>query len=220
MMTMACANCKKKNAARAKRLTTLDLTDRVEFESPSDTYAADGSITRTYAVDYARWARLKPRGAEPDQFREVEGHTTYIVEVQYDATLAANLKDTHRIAHDDGRFFDILRIENHAPDKLLIVANDYAAVIVTDGLSYSGTDYDVILRNESVDRPYDQPGERTRRELIALVRISDFAPGITAENGTCTVNTRTYRITRVQIPARGDWYRMELADQYGALPTR
>ena len=130
---MACANCRKKNAARAKRLTTLDLTDRVEFESPSDTYAADGSITRTYTVDYARWARVKPRGAEPDQFREIEGHTTYSVEVQYDATLAANLKDTHRIAHDDGRYFDILRIENHAPDKLLIIANDYAAVIVTGG---------------------------------------------------------------------------------------
>jgi len=182
---MACANCKKKNAARAKRLTTLDLTDRVEFEAPGDTYAADGSITRTYAVDYARWARLKPRGAEPDQFREIEGHTTYSVEVQYDATLAANLKDTHRIAHDDGRYFDILRIENHAPDKLLIVANDYGAVIVTDGLLHDSVNYDVILRNEKRAQEYTDAGLEKTLQTVALARVSEFSPAFSALNEHC-----------------------------------
>ena len=202
-------------------LRARDLADYIDIQAPSDTHEASGAITRTWASAYSRWAKLEATGgAEGDQFREIEGHATYRFQVRYESTLAGALSPSHRIVHDDGRIFDIIRVQNQAPDRIVIIANDYAPVIVADGLSYSGTDYDVILRNESVDRPYDQPGERTRRELVALVRISDFTAGITAENGTCTINTRTYRITRVQIPARGDWYRLELVDQYGALPTR
>lgn len=211
---MACANCRKKNAARAKRLTTLDLTDRVEFESPSDTYAADGSITRTYTVDYARWARVKPRGAEPDQFREIEGHTTYSVEVQYDATLAANLKDTHRIAHDDGRYFDILRIENHAPDKLLIIANDYAAVIVTDGLLHDGTNYDVILRNEKRAQEYTDAGLQDTLETVALARVSEFSPAFSALNEDVTVRGEVLRVMQVEKAERSDWLKLTLQREF------
>jgi len=211
---MACANCRKKNAARAKRLTTLDLTDRVEFESPSDTYAADGSITRTYTVDYARWARLKPRGAEPDQFREIEGHTTYSVEVQYDATLAANLKDTHRIAHDDGRYFDILRIENHAPDKLLIVANDYGAVIVTDGLLHDGTNYDVILRNEKRAQEYTDAGLQDTLDTVALARVSEFSPAFSALNADVTVRGEVLRVMQVEKAERSDWLKLTLQREF------
>jgi len=208
--------------AKSNHLRASELADYLDIQAPSDVHESSGAITRTWANAYYRWAKISPTGgAEGDQFREIEGHATYRIEIPHDATIAAALKDTHRIVHDDGRIFDILRI---APDqstgRITIFANDYAPIITADGLTYSAVTYDVILRNEEVERPYDEAGERTRRELVALVRVSDFAAGITAENGTCTINTRTYRIAGVEIPARGDWYRMTLTDEFGALPTR
>jgi len=208
--------------AKSNGLKASELVDYIDIQAPSDTHEASGAITRTYASAYTRWAKIAPTGgAEGDQFREIEGHATYRIEVQHDATLAGALKDTHRIVHDDGRIFDILRVApDQATGRITIFANDYAPIITADGLTYSAVTYDVILRNEEVDRPYDEPGERTRRVFTALVRVSDFAPGITAENDTCTISTRTYRVQSVEIPARGDWYRLELADEFGALPAR
>lgn len=205
--------------AKSKSLRASDLSDYIDIQAPSDTHESSGAITRTWANAYYRWAKVEATGgAEGDQFREIEGHATYRIEIPHDATIAVALKDTHRIAHDDGRIFDILRVENHKPEKLVIVANDYAPIITTDGLAYDGTDYDAIIRNESVDRPYIDAGEHTRRDLVALVRVSDFADGITAENATCTVRSRTYRIGSIMIPARGDWYRLSLVDEFGELP--
>jgi len=203
--------------SQSKSLRASELVDYLDIQAPSDTHEASGAITRTWANAYYRWAKIAPTGgAEGDQFREIEGHATYRIEIPHDSTIAAALKDSHRIVHDDGRIFDILRI---APDqstgRITIFANDYAPIITVDGLTYSGTDYDVILRNEEVEEEFTEAGVNTSRLLPALVRISDFTPGITAQGETCTVNTRTMRIRMVTRAQRGDWYKVMLEEEFG-----
>lgn len=206
---MSC--CIDKNKLRAR-----DLTDVVTIQTAQDTHNANGSITRTWdGTSYSRWCKVESTGgAEPDQFREIEGHATYRFAIRYDSALAAALTPGHRIVHDDGRIFDIIRVANSAPERIDIVANDYGPITTTDGLTYSGTDYDAIIRNEAIEERYTDAGILTARILPALVRISDFTPGITAQGATCTINTRTYRIREVIRAQRGDWYKLMLQEEH------
>jgi head-tail adaptor len=187
------------------------------IQAPSDVHESSGTITRTWATSYNRWASIEPTGgAEGDQFREIEGHASYRIEIGYDTALAAALKGTHRMVQaTPARTFDILRIQTDQTGRTItIIANDYAPATTDDGLTYSGTDYDVILRNEQLLESYTEEGINTTRLLPALVRISDFLPGITAQGATCTVNTRTMRIREVIRPQRGDWYKLTLEEEF------
>lgn len=207
--------------SKTKRLKARDLVDRVTIQAASDTHNGDGSITRTWSTAYTRWARIEATGgSEPDEFREAEGHCTYRVLLPYESGMAGAVTTRHRVTHVDGRILHIIRLYVDAPaDRLVLVVNDYAPIIVADALTYDGTDYDAVLKNEGVNKPLVDYGERTRRDISALVRISDFTPGATALNETCTVYGKTYRISDLTRAHRGDWYRLNLVDQFGELPT-
>ena len=203
----------------AKRLTARELVDRVTIESASDTHNANGSISRTWSTEFTRWGKIDATGgAEQDEFQEIQGHCSYRVSVPYDADFAGAVTTRHRVKHSDGRTFHIVRLYiDMAADRVVLVVNDYAPITVINGLGYSAASYDAILHNEEIEKAYTDHGEQTRRGIVALVKISEFAAGITALNETCTVYGKTYRIHDMKRAHRGDFYRLSLVDEFGLV---
>ena len=84
------------------------LRHRIELQARSQSRAADGEATETFATYDTVWAAVEPlRGSEAIAAQEQSGRAQYKITIRYNASVAL----IDRIVHK-GRTFEI----NYAPD--------------------------------------------------------------------------------------------------------
>jgi len=188
---------------------------RITIETAADVPAANGTIARTWSASGSRWSSVAPAGAMPDAHNKIAGHTTYKITLPSDSATRSLSPRLHRLIFGD-RVLEIIRADiDYAARKVTAFVNDFTAVIIADGLTHSAISYDCILHTDSIAEDHSAYGLADSHSFPALVRISDFSPGVTAIQTTVVLRARTFRITDVQIPPAGDWYRLKLAQENG-----